>query len=75
MEKKKVSSYTVKLRVKLGLTRAAKTMIATILLALLAAVYEWLVAYQGQFNPMYSVWIGLALSILLGLEKAFQKAK
>jgi hypothetical protein len=69
------TTYPVKLRVKLGLTRAAKAMIAAFVIALLGFLVEWFTQNQNIFGDKNVIWVGLGIAVLLGLQKALEKAK
>lgn len=74
MQKAK-TSYSVKLRVKLGLTRAAKTVIAAFVVALIGFLAEWFTNNQNIFGDQNVIWVGLGIAVLLGIQKALEAAK
>jgi len=67
--------YDWKLRIKLGSKRFLKGLGASILLTLIQFSAEFLQNNPDIFPQEYTLYIGLVVSALLGIEKAVQKEK
>jgi hypothetical protein len=71
----KQADYDWKLRLKLGLKRFAKGLGASLLVAGVQYSAEFLQNSKDLFPQEYTIYVGLVVSALLGLEKALQKKK
>jgi len=67
--------YDWKLRLKLGVKRFLKGLGASALLMLIQFSAEFLQNNPDVFPQEYTLYIGLVVSALLGIEKAIQKEK
>lgn len=67
--------YDWKLRLKLGAKRFLKGLGASILLTIIQFSAEFLQNNPEIFPQEYTLYIGLVVSALLGIEKAIQKEK
>ena len=68
-------TYDWKLRLKLGAKRFGKGMAASLLIAFLQFAAEFLQNNPELFPTQYTLYVGIAVSALLGIEKAVQSQK
>ena len=67
--------YDWKLRLKNGLMRFGKGIVASLLIAVLQFAVEFLQNNPDLFPTKYTIFVGIAVSALLGIEKALQQGK
>ena len=67
--------YDLKLRLKLGLKRFGKGIAASLLITAVQFAAEFLQSNPGIFPEKYTLFVGAAVSALMGIEKALQKEK
>jgi hypothetical protein len=68
-------TYDWKLRLKLGGKRFLKGFSASLLIAVIQFSAEFIQNNPAVFPQKYTLYTGLIVAILLGLEKALQKEK
>jgi hypothetical protein len=71
----KQAEYDAKLRLKLGVKRFLKGLGASLLVAGVQYAAEFLQNSKELFPQEYTIYVGLVVSALLGIEKAIQKQK
>lgn len=67
--------YDWKLRLKLGLKRFMKGLGASLLITAIQYATEFIQSNPDVFPQQYTIYLGLTVSALLGLEKSLQKKK
>ncbi|RLE39470.1 hypothetical protein DRJ17_00790 [Candidatus Woesearchaeota archaeon] len=69
------AEYDLKLRLKLGVKRFLKGLGASLLVAGVQYAAEFLQNSKDLFPQEYTLYVGLVVSALLGIEKAVQRQK
>jgi hypothetical protein len=67
--------YDTKQRIINGLKRFGKGIAASLLIAVLQFAVEFLQNNPDLFPTKYTIFVGVAVSALLGIEKALQQGK